>query len=143
MFLRRVRQRVARMSVLIGFRIEFYDNLESSARCLVGAVLKEDAFTVQSVPAKGDYVAVHILTGGTASGAWWPGDVPFERVHHLEHYPAAAGGDEVPGVQVVIQTTAPREHQADALVQHFTSEEWQVSSFIDGSPLTEAWRKTI
>jgi hypothetical protein len=131
------------MSALIGFRIEFYDNPESSGRRLVGAAVKEDAFTVQAVPVKGDYVAVNILAGGTAAGAWWPGNVPFEQVHHLEHYPASVGGDEVPSAQVVIQTAAPGEYQADALVQHFTSEEWQVSSFIDGSPLAEAWRKTI
>ena len=127
------------MSALIGFRIEFYDNPESSGRRLVGAAVKEDVFAVQAVPVKGDYVAVNILAGGTAAGAWWPGNVPFEQVQHLEHYPASVGGDEVPSAQAVeFRRRAPGEYQADALVQHFTSEEWQVSSFIDGSPLAEA-----
>jgi hypothetical protein len=67
------------MSALIGFRIEFYDNPESSGRRLVGAAVKEDAFTVQAVPAKGDYVAVNILAGVPRPGHGGPGTSPSSR----------------------------------------------------------------
>jgi hypothetical protein len=82
--------------MLIGFRIEFWENGKPA-----GGAWCEDAYQAVALPRPGDLVSSQIISGITPP-RWLP--VPFMTVTAVEHYPVKP--PDRPGVQVVFRAEA-------------------------------------